>query len=303
MEALLLYLSNPMVMKHRTGNGLARKAKAMEAPDDYYAGRKRWEGGLPDNMLVFSRTSEALLNPKTVASHLHHRWVLMVALEGKGTVYVDRRPFPLGRNKVLLIPPLRLHQHAGVQQKGLCWLFVTFDWPGRTGAAALDAGVRALGPRDAVHLEEVLMRWEEGRTGVGLRLAAAVAELVLGLYPELGHEGKRTSAAVPEDALLAAVRREFARERGGKLSVPVLARRLGFSESHLRAVFRQRAGLSLGRYLRETRLREAAILLRSEDVTVKEAAERLGFPDIYTFSRSFTRALGMPPSQIRQLGS
>jgi AraC-like DNA-binding protein len=71
------------------------------------------------------------------------------------------------------------------------------------------------------------------------------------------------------------------------------------SESHLRSRFREETGLSIGRYLRETRLRRAANWLKEEGLSVKSVSERAGYPDIHTFSRSFSRLFGHPPSVMR----
>jgi methylphosphotriester-DNA--protein-cysteine methyltransferase len=45
--------------------------------------------------------------------------------------------------------------------------------------------------------------------------------------------------------------------------------------------------------------RQAAVWLREDDLTVKAAAERAGYPDVYSFSRAFKRALGSPPSRMK----
>jgi AraC-like DNA-binding protein len=67
------------------------------------------------------------------------------------------------------------------------------------------------------------------------------------------------------------------------------------SESHLRSRFREETRLSIGRYLRETRLRRAANWIKEEGLSVKCVSERAGYPDIHTFSRSFSRVFGHPP--------
>jgi len=80
-----------------------------------------------------------------------------------------------------------------------------------------------------------------------------------------------------------------------------LAEELGYSVSHLRAVFRDRLGVSLGRYMRESRLSEAAKLLQNSEFNVGEIGERCGFESLYAFSRAFRKAYGLPPRSYRQL--
>jgi AraC family L-rhamnose operon transcriptional activator RhaR len=83
------------------------------------------------------------------------------------------------------------------------------------------------------------------------------------------------------------------------LSVVGAARVLGISESHLRDRFRRESGISLGRFLRETSLRSAAIKIRTQGMTVKEAAAAAGYSDEFSFSRAFSRLVGVPPSKLR----
>jgi AraC-like DNA-binding protein len=85
------------------------------------------------------------------------------------------------------------------------------------------------------------------------------------------------------------------------LTIAELADTLGYSVSHLRAVFRTRLGISLGRYIRESRLSEAAKLLQSSDLKISEVAEKSGFESLFAFSRAFKKAYGMPPKTYGKL--
>ncbi len=106
---------------------------------------------------------------------------------------------------------------------------------------------------------------------LGVVAAAQLLELLRRLYPTT------KPAPVSKHSLLTAVQAAAKISPGETL--PRLAKRLGISESHLRARFRREAGLSLGRYLREARLREAALWLREEGLSVKAAAERAKYPE------------------------
>ena len=74
-----------------------------------------------------------------------------------------------------------------------------------------------------------------------------------------------------------------------------LAQELGYSVSHLRAVFRNQLGVSLGKYIRESRLSEAASLLQSTSKNVSEVVEECGFKSSFAFSRAFKKAYGVAP--------
>jgi AraC-like DNA-binding protein/mannose-6-phosphate isomerase-like protein (cupin superfamily) len=293
-------LSKPMGKINRSYRDLIAAAEQFEVPSNYYRGRRRWPSELPDNVLLFMRDAVRNLSPRADAD-FHHRWVLLVALAGRGTVRIDRQPCELRPKHAVLIPPLHLHDYTQVSERSLRWLFVTFEWPGHTAHSTLWRGERALNQAADHALQALVATWRDRPSGEGTLLAAQVMNLLMALYSEMeAHAKKRATAAEPAaSSLLAAVQAQLRLSPGLPIRVTALARQLGSSESHLRARFRAQAGISLGRYLREVRVREAAILLRQEGLTVKAAADRLGFNDIYAFSRAFKHVVGVPPSRVR----
>ena len=84
---------------------------------------------------------------------------------------------------------------------------------------------------------------------------------------------------------------------GGALSLAAVARAMKVSPNYLTSLFREVAGVSLGRFILEERMSQAQRLLGAEQARVKEVALELGFSDPYAFSRAFKRHTGMAPSQ------
>jgi AraC-like DNA-binding protein len=74
-----------------------------------------------------------------------------------------------------------------------------------------------------------------------------------------------------------------------------LAQALGYSASHLRSVFRNRLGVSLGRYIRESRLSQAAKQLQGTGLSISDIARQSGFDSPFSFSRTFKKAYGLSP--------
>ena len=268
---------------------LLRLAKAVVNPADYYRGLRRRSESTPDNILIFVRNQREQVSPKTGGDSFHERWVLLVILEGTGELRLDRQPLRLKPGTVVLLPPLHLHGYVNVSAD-IHWMFVTFEWPGHTALGENWRGARRLDAPARQRLASVMRHYLPAERN-GSVAAAHLLELLRRLYP--------VTEPVPSltHSLLTAVQAASKTAPGEKL--PQLAQRLGISESHLRARFRSEAGLSLGRYLREARLREAALWLRTEGLSVKAAAERAQYPDIFTFSRAFRRVMGYTPSSVR----
>jgi len=106
-------------------------------------------------------------------------------------------------------------------------------------------------------------------------------------------------SAVGKDGDLARIEqaiRFMQSNRARALSVADIARHVGMSESHFAHRFRDVAGLSPMRYLRQTRLDHARTLMLSEGARPSEAAARVGFESASHFTREFKRAYGAPPA-------
>lgn len=266
----------------------------MADPDDYFKGVRRSAETAPDNMIAFVRHAAVDLHPGHGMASFHQRWVLLVVLKGRGWATVDREDVPLHPGDVLLVPPLHLHGYRDVDA-AITWLFLTFEWPQHT-AASLDAcRPRRLDAGGKNLLEAVLRQWR-GPSRDGDILAVHLLRLIRHIFPPQDSFLK-SAPALATSGMIAAVHKTALEQPG--IQIAALARRIGISESHLRARFRSEVGISLGRYLREHRLRQAMLWLKEENLTVKAAAERAGYPDIHTFSRAFHRLLGVPPSTLR----
>lgn len=83
------------------------------------------------------------------------------------------------------------------------------------------------------------------------------------------------------------------------LSLSILACRFAISPPHLSAEFRRWFGTSPGKYLIEYRLHEAEILLKDNNLQIADIAEKVGWDDVYHFSKIFKKHRGVPPSSMR----
>ena len=79
-----------------------------------------------------------------------------------------------------------------------------------------------------------------------------------------------------------------------------LAQKLDMGLSTLRRRFVKATGTPLHDYFMKKRVESARILLGETDWPVKRIAERLGYRDVYFFSRQFKQLTGVPPGQYRR---
>jgi len=83
------------------------------------------------------------------------------------------------------------------------------------------------------------------------------------------------------------------------LSVDHMALAAGLSRAHFSREFRQTFGESPHAYLLTRRLERAAALLRTTDNSVAEICFSVGLQSVGSFTTSFKRMFGMPPSSYR----
>ena len=85
-----------------------------------------------------------------------------------------------------------------------------------------------------------------------------------------------------------------------ELTIAVIADHFKLSESRMRAVFRDSAGVSLGKYILNYKIHTALSLLANTKLTISDVADQSGFTSLQAFSRSFKEKTGVPPSHFRK---
>jgi AraC-like DNA-binding protein len=83
------------------------------------------------------------------------------------------------------------------------------------------------------------------------------------------------------------------------LTVTDLARAAGLSQAHFSREFRRAFGETPHAYLLTRRLERAAALLRNTDRSVLEICLAVGLQSVGSFTTTFTRVYGMPPTAYR----
>src|ERR1700722_9391676 len=106
---------------------LEKLANLLPSPLRPLHGKRAAPLALPDNIICFCRRSATDLNRPQRGRALHHRFVLIIALETAVTVAVDDRAIRLNANEGLLVMPFQFHDYIQPEQENLRWVFITFD--------------------------------------------------------------------------------------------------------------------------------------------------------------------------------
>lgn len=111
-------------------------------------------------------------------------------------------------------------------------------------------------------------------------------------------EGAAGRADKPE-AIVELVRHYLRENFARDLSLEEISRSFNFAPSYLSKIFLKHTGELPSKYLISLRIQEAKYLLsRHPELTVKEVAERVGYPDPFYFSRLFKQLTGVAPKEF-----
>ncbi len=275
----------------------------LREPTGYFNGIVGGCQDRPDNILLLHRWPEMCISQAHDADKLYHRrYVLTLNLKTEGLVCVNEKSFPLPEGYAALTYPYQSHCYV-VDQNSFDWLIVTFE--------------------SAIPLPVELMYRSTGMNGSCLSIALRICELYGELFAEFSAAGAGLLQSLLQSLLLELLySRDYVdaenrqQEKNSRvhlfeqlngyifkhlsdpeLSLEELAAKHFISPALLHLVFRQMAGCTPGRYIRDIRIRQAQKLLDQHGILVAEIAERTGFSSPAVFSRCFRRVVGVSPSE------
>lgn len=152
-------------------------------------------------------------------------------------------------------------------------------------------------------ITQIFTAWEEQGVGCRALCRARVTELLVYLCRRYAMEGLPAKDAVKRRRnleRLAPALDYIEHHYAERISVAQLAELLCLSPDRLGHLFRDGVGQAPLQYINEIRLRKAMNLLKTEEHTVTEVAQAVGFFDYNHFGRLFRRRYGCTPNQARQ---
>ncbi len=105
---------------------------------------------------------------------------------------------------------------------------------------------------------------------------------------------------VRSDKLISQVVSEIHRSYNRELSISGLAQSVYMSEGYLRALFKEKYGISPKKYLISVRISAAKQLLSQTTMTVEQITQEIGMNDPLYFSQLFRQNTGVSPTEYRK---
>jgi AraC family transcriptional regulator len=228
----------------------------------------------------------------TLAPHDHDRTTLAVVMEGGFDGWWAGREGACPPGALLVEPAGERHANrfaAGATTRVLI-VQPEGDTPWLGGARG----------RARLRPDAVLLAW---RIGEELRRPDAVTPVALeGLALELTALAARSEAPRPAIGSWVTRARDIVEERYAEpVTLSWLAAELQVHPSQLARAFRRQHGRPVGTYLREVRIRRAAVRLARSSEPIASVAVAVGFADQSHLTRWFVRHVGVTPARYRAI--
>lgn len=88
-----------------------------------------------------------------------------------------------------------------------------------------------------------------------------------------------------------------------QVTLQEVAEQLHFSPSYFSSYFKDKNGIGFAEFAMQARVKQAMLLLRTQDCTMAEIADKVGYADVKHFSRVFKKITGIKPGEYRKFYS
>jgi len=225
---------------------------------------------------------------------------LWLALEGQGIYAHAGKSWPFSSGSIFLFPPdmpTDGHMTSGLR-------LINFTAHIKATGEAAEMLTQLAQDATPVHLRHFIwashlcryltethyLKREEGSN-----LVAKGLELLL---QSMVYERKLPKSDAAENAIIQTVER-IRRNPAAAYSVAEMAALAQLSAAQFTRRFKGITGLSPNRFVVEERLARGELYLRQTNMSIQEIAVRLGYRDVYFFSRQFRRFRGISPTKVR----
>jgi AraC-like DNA-binding protein/quercetin dioxygenase-like cupin family protein len=225
--------------------------------------------------------------------HVHDQHEVEYAIEGVAEVQTASARYLLPPQQAVWIPAGTAHCTTLTRVKTVAVFFDPALVP------APDDRVRVLAAAPVIR-EMIIygQRWPISRPSPDPAADAYFRVLAGIVFDWLGHEIPLSLPTTTDPLVGAAM--DYTSAHLGQVELADVCRAVGASERSLRRAFAAAAGLSWRDYLQQARLIRAMAMLAEPGPTILEAATRVGFGSVSSFTRSFSRHTGETPSSYRQ---
>lgn len=246
--------------------------------------------GLFDSRLMFPGKSHTSIRTVT-------EYELELFFEDGGVSEIGGKSYPIKAGRVLFARPgdvrrSRLHFKC---------FFAHFECADEGFAALVERLPRVVAVRHPEEYKTLFLRLSTAhQSGGEAALLQATSTLLEILARLLSHHAAAVSDAPFAPSLVHAAQRYMDRHFAEPLTLAQIAGACNLSPVYFHKQYTLRAGHTPHEYVTDKRIAKAKVLLRTEDVSIAQAAERCGFSSQSYFCACFKKTVGVTPGQYRK---
>lgn len=241
--------------------------------------------------------------PKHFAAIPRDHYLLHLVLSGRGRLRTGGNVYSLKSHECFLIRPYQ--EHAYQADNSYPWEYLWLGFSGVTDEIlqnlyGVPLGAPAFKPASPARLEFHMRRILAALASdnpLEQIYSRALGVLALGCLGE--RTGVANSGYTQPDYVEEAV--SYIETHYASLgNAQSVAEFVGLDRSYFSKVFHERTGISVARFIAETRMTHAKRMLVDTDYKVKAISSLVGYDNYQSFERRFTAIVGMSPSEFRR---
>ncbi|MHC4871464.1 MAG: AraC family transcriptional regulator [Planctomycetota bacterium] len=127
--------------------------------------------------------------------------------------------------------------------------------------------------------------------------------LMMELISALVKSKEQTISHSTENLLIKRFQKTIEQHVDENINVSQIADIMDISREHLARIFKEYMGVSPHEFLQNYKMRFACHMLKESSMSIKQISNNLGYDQPGHFTRTFKRAVGVPPREFREKGS
>jgi len=236
------------------------------------------------------------------AGESHNFWEIVFVEKGKIEVTEEENIYVLSEGDILFHSPSEFHRLKSADNTSPKVLNLSFTAKGVLPHVLQD-GIFKLGIEDrkefirVFKIAENFLLGKDSDNYSGQEAADGLTSFILRIFRNITAKNKpsNSTGAIAYRKLVETMNDSVL----SNISISELAEKNYMSVSYVKALFNRYAGISPKSYYTNLRLFEATRLL-SEDISIKEIAERMGFSSPNYFTLFFKKHAGVTPMQYKK---
>ena len=229
------------------------------------------------------------------------QYVLIYCVDGCGWYRLKGKEYQVNKNQFFILPAGEPHIYGANDSWTIYWVHfrgahAAIFAEGMQTPQSINVAINSR-IRDRINIfEELLSTLHAGQGIEDLRYASSLLHHFLASMRYLGQF--RKAYQVESDTIEAAI--HFMQENiENRITLQDVLDYIGYSQSHFSSLFKKRTGESPIAYFNRLKVEYACKLLKETDLKINQICFKIGIEDSFYFSRLFSKAIGMSPTEYR----